>query len=214
MKKEFVIVGLFLALLWPMAANAQRGGCCVSMEGSASKLAPGTEYPAIAIGLAGTDQHGCWLNDQWIGLEACTNVVPTPVPTPVPPEVGGWWDLIKSYADKFVIWKGDAASVARILAMLLSFLGIVQAFKKGLESAAKWAWLVKLIPGIGGVLNFFAHGWGPMILNALITGGTLAVAAFQDGVVTAGEVLLVVSGVVGVDLLYRAIRGWLFPKTA
>jgi len=203
----------------PSVANAQRGGCCIAVEGSASDLLAGTEYKAIVIGLAGTDDHGCWQGDMWKGLDACTNVEPAPVPTVVPtptppPGDGGLWGLITEWASKFTIWKGDAGSVAKIIAVLMTFLGIVQAFKKFLESAAKWAWLMKLIPGLGGVLEFFAHKWGPMILNGLITGGTLAIAAYQDGVVTVGEVLAILAGVVSVDLAYRFIRKFLFPKTA
>lgn len=215
MKRGLVIVGLFLALLWPMAANAQRGGCCQSVVGP--------EYPAVMVGLVGYDQHGCRNGDTWLGIEPCEGVQPTPVPTVVPTAVptptpppgdGGLWGLITEWTSKFTIWKGDAGSVAKIIAVLMTFLGIIQAFKKFLESAAKWAWLMKLIPGLGSVLDFFAHKWGPMILNGLITGGTMAIAAYQDGAVTVGEVLAIAAGVVGVDLIYRFIRAYVFPKTA
>lgn len=199
--RRFILV-MAVALLLAATMSAQPySGCC-------NDPALNKSYPAGSLTIfGGLDANGCIA-----ASKATWSADPCPVITP--PESTGWWDLVKSYADKFVIWKGDAASIARILALLASFLALVQGLKKLLENAAKWAWLVKLIPGVGSVLAFFAHGWGPMVLNALITGGTLCVAAFQDGTFTAGEALAIVGAVVGVDVLYKLIRGWLFPKTA
>lgn len=165
------------------------------------------------------DERGCvkaWA-DVW-SAEPCPAMTPvpaTPVPTAIPPPAdGGFWGLIKAWADKVTLWKGDASNVAKLIAILMAFMAAVQAFKKFLESAAKWAWLIKLIPGLGGVLDFFAHKWGPLILNGLITGGTMLIVALQDRVVTGGEVLMIIVTAVGADLLYRGIRKFLFPKTA
>jgi hypothetical protein len=214
MKKGFVIVGLFLALLWPMGAQADTGSCTNPM--SHWCYVPGTQAPIFGP----PDVNGCIQGDTW-SAEPCPE--PTPAPTPVPtavptptppPDEGGLWGLIQEWANKFTIWKGDAGSVAKMIAVLMSFLGIVQAIKKLLENAAKWEWILKLVPQLAIVFKFFAHGIGPIVLNAAVTGGTMLIAALQDGALTAGEVIAVLGGVVGVDLIYRFIRKYLFPKTA
>lgn len=212
MRKQLLvaIAALFLAL--PLAAQ-DYSGCCYNGQQNLF-------YPAGSMENFGPlDEHGCvesWV-DVW-SAEPCPAMTPvpaTPVPTAIPPPAdGGFWGLIKAWADKVTLWKGDVGSVAKIIAMLFSFLGIVQALKKLLENAAKWEWLLKLIPQLAVVFSFLAHGIGPIILNALITGGTMLIAALQDGALSLGEVLAVVVAVVGVDLFYRLIRKYLFPKTA
>lgn len=214
-KITFVAISIMLATLFAVTSSAQRGGCCQSVVGP--------EYPAVMLGLVGYDEHGCRDGDTWLGLEPCEAVQPTPVPTVVPTAVptptpppgdGGLWGLITEWASKFTIWKGDAGSVAKIIAVLMTFLGVIQALKKMLESAAKWEWLLKLIPQLAVVFNFLAHGIGPMILNAAVTGGTMLIAAVQDGALSAGEVIAILVAVLGVDLIYRFIRKYLFPKVA
>ncbi len=215
---------LVIALVAVSAAQAYTG-CCTGV------MSP--PYPAGTVMVFGSlDANGCvaaW-QDAWSPdpcpqvtpvPPATPTVVPTPIPTvaptppppPPPPEGGGLWDLIKAWADRFVIWHGDAASVGRILAVLATFMGVVQGLKKILESATKWEWLVNLIPQLSVVLNFLAHGIGPIIINALVTGGTLLTAAVADGSLTAGELLAIVGAVVGTDVLYRLVRGLLFPHS-
>lgn len=196
MRRLLIPVLLVLAFAAP-ALSQEFSGCCTTPQG--------VQYEAASV--FGSGNHGCATGDAWVAT-------PCPTATPVPPVPGGWWDLVKAYADKVSIWHGDAASVARLLALLASFLGIVQAFKKGLESLAKWEWLLKVIPQLAVVFAFFAHGVGPIILNALITGGTLLTAAVQDGALSLGEVLAILLAVGGVDVLYRLVRKYLFPKSA
>jgi hypothetical protein len=209
----FALVVVLVACVDPMYAQPPpTPGCCYNE-------ASNTYYPAGSIKIGGAlDEHGCvaanldvWTEGECPAVTPVPTVVPTPVP---PPEEGGLWALIKAWADRFTIWKGDTASVAHILAVLATFLGVIQTLKKVLENAAKWQWVLKLIPQLAVVFNFLAHGIGPMILNALVTGGTLLTLAVQDGAVTAGEMLGIFGAVVGVDLFYRFIRKFLFPKTA
>lgn len=193
MRKVFFVMLLLGAFALPVLAQ-EMPGCCTNIR--AGQYAPSPIF--------GGGNHGCATGDAWVAM-------PCPTATPVPPVPGGWWDLVKAYADKVSIWKGDAASVARILALLASFLAIIQGIKKLLENAAKWEWLLKLVPQLAVVFAFLAHGIGPIILNALITGGTLATAAIQDGTLTLGEVLAILLAVGGVDVLYRLVRKYLFP---
>lgn len=211
--KRVVLMSLVLATLLAVAAQAQPyTGCCTNTT-------QGISYPAGSVTMFGTlDEHGCVLesHDTW-SPEPCPAATPAPtvVPTPTPaapPDAGGWWELVKAWADKFVIWQWDAASLAKILALLASFMGIVQTVKKLLETASKWEWLLKLVPGLATVFDWMAHGIGPLILNGLITGGTLLGAAIADGALTAGELIAIVGAVVGTDVLYRLVRGVLFPK--
>jgi hypothetical protein len=128
----------------------------------------------------------------------------------------GWWDAVLSWADGQVIYNPGGVELAKILGILASFVAIVQAVKKFIESSGKWKWLLGLIPGWAKIAAALSSTWVPMVLNALITGGVMLTAALQSPGLTLGEVLRIVIAIVGTDLLYRLIRDWLpiFPKGA
>ena len=132
-----------------------------------------------------------------------------------------WWDALVSWADGQVIYHPDAGTAAKILAWLVAFMGVVQTLKKAMEGSGPLAWLLKLLPK--NIREFLAHNLGPVVLNVIITGSTLLIAAFKsaDGV-TVGALLRIVAAVGGVDLVYKLLRGFslfgfsfsgLFPKT-
>jgi len=124
------------------------------------------------------------------------------------------WQLILDWLSGRVVWSPTPEHLAQALAYLATFTAGVQALKKVLENAAKWEWLLKLIPQLAKVFEWFAHGVGPQVLNLLLTGGAALAAALNDGKLSLGEIIAVLGGMVGVDLIYRLIRGWLFPKKA
>ena len=122
-----------------------------------------------------------------------------------------WWDAVLAWADGKVLYNPDANTIAKILAWLASLTAVVQAIKKLIEGSGKWAWLLKLIPQWAKIADFLAHGWGPVALNAILTGGVMLTAALQSGGLTAGEVLRILIAIVGTDLLYKLARV-IFPK--
>lgn len=131
-------------------------------------------------------------------------VVPTPVPTPAPDP---------SFLDKIKIVLNQGL-VLKLLGFFTSMVVFIQALKKALEAIAKWEWLLKLIPQLGVVISFLAHGVGPIILNALLTLAVSAPVVLTDGVVTLREIITLIGLVIGNDVIYRAVRDWLgiFPK--
>ena len=124
-------------------------------------------------------------------------------------------ELIQQWLSGAILYHPTAEHLAQALALLATITGAVQAIKKSLETAAGWEWLLKLFPALAKVFDFFAHGIGPLILNGVLTLTTmLSVALSTDGVLTWAEALAAIIAAVGADVLYRLIRGWLFPKTA
>jgi hypothetical protein len=159
----------------------------------------------------------CCQDSQGAVVQISTDACPAgtvKVDCPAPPEtVPAWWAAIKEWLSGKILYEATPDMLVKILGILASFLAIVQGIKKFLESAAKWSWLLKLIPNAGPVLDWVAHGWGPVVINGLITGGTMLVAAMQDGKLTGGELLGILAAVLGTDLLYKLVRGTILPKT-
>lgn len=125
----------------------------------------------------------------------------------------GWWDTLLEWADGKMLWIPDAATLAKLLAWLATLMAAVQALKKLVEGSGSWAWLLKFIPGWAKIADVIAHGWGPVILNGILTGGVMLTAALQSPGLTAGEVLRIIVAIVGTDLLYKLVR-IVFPKGA
>lgn len=125
----------------------------------------------------------------------------------------GWWDTLLEWADGKVIYEPDAATLAKLLAWLATLMAAVQALKKLVEGSGSWAWLLKLIPGWSKIADVIAHGWGPVILNGILTGGVMLTAALQSPGLTLGEVARILVAILGTDVLYRLAR-LVFPKGA
>lgn len=185
------LVALVVALAVPAVAQDSPEACCTNS-------ATGQTIPKLVRDCAA-------LGEGWI--ETAGPCVPSePEPT--------WWDAVLSWADGQVIYSPDGPQLAKILAILASFVGIVQGVKKFIESSGKWKWLLGLIPGWSKIAAALTSTWVPMVFNALITGGVMLTAALQSPGLTLGEVLRIALAIVGTDLLYRLLRDWLpiFPK--
>jgi len=135
-------------------------------------------------------------------------VVVCPEPE-VPPVDTGWWGLIKEWLNGKILYETTGPKLTKILAVLAGFVAGVQALKKLMGSLGKLGWLLKLIPGLSAVFTFLAHGIGPIILNAALTGGVMLRVAFEDGRLTGGEMLGVLTAILGADFLYRIVYDWL-----
>jgi len=185
--RKFLVVVAVVALLAvvPMPTGAQEVPCCKNAATGqiVKQLLPTCEE----------------LGPGWVPFEGPCDGDSTP----------GWWDAILAWADGKVIYSPDGPQLAKILAILASFVAIVQAIKKFIEGSGKWQWLLKLIPGWAKIAAALTSTWVPMVLNALVTGGVMLTAAFQTPGLTAGEVLRIILAIVGTDLLYRLIRDWL-----
>lgn len=129
-------------------------------------------------------------------------VVPTPVPTPTPEP--GILDKIKINLSQTLVLK--------LLGFFTLMVTVIQAAKKVLEKLKDWEWLIKMVPQLGIIINFFAHGIGPIILNVLLTLAVSAGPVLTDGVVTLREIVTLIGLVFGSDLFYRALRGGVFTK--
>ena len=123
------------------------------------------------------------------------------------------WQLIMDWLSGITVLTLSPEKLAVWIAAITGFVGAVQGIKKILENLAKWEWLLKLVPPLAKVFAWLAHGIGPVILNAMLTGGTMLLAAISDGTLTGGEALNILLAVFGADLIYRALRAWVFPKT-
>jgi hypothetical protein len=122
----------------------------------------------------------------------------------------GWWDTLLEWADGQVLYTPDASKLAMLLGWIGAFLGVVQLIKKANEGSGPLGWLFKLaLPKAA--RDWLAHGAGPVVLNSLITGGTMLYAALQSPGLTAGEVLRILIAVLGVDLVYKFLRGFKLP---
>lgn len=146
----------------------------------------------------------------FVAVAACPTAPPaaTPVPTvvPTPTPKPALLDRIKiTLSSKLVL---------KLLGFFALMVTFIQAVKKILEKVKDWEWLLKMVPQLGIVINFLAHGIGPIVLNALLTFAVGAPAVLADSVVTLGEVITLIGLVVGNDVFYRMIRDWLgiFPK--
>lgn len=146
----------------------------------------------------------------FVAVAACPTAPPvaTPVPTvvPTPTPKPALLDRIKITLSSKLVLK-----LVGFFALMVTF---IQAIKKVLEKVKDWEWLIRMIPSLGVVINFLAHGIGPIVLNALLTLAVSAPAVLADSVVTLGEVITLIGLVVGNDVFYRLIRDWLgiFPK--
>ena len=183
------VVALVVALAWaPWAAGEARPPCC-------QNTVTGQVVPLLMADCA-------FLGDAWVNH-----------PGPCTPEEqpATWWDTLLRWADGRVIYEPDAGTLAKLLAWLTALVAAVQALKKLVEGSGTWGWLIRLIPGWSKVAAAIAHGWGPVAMNVIITGGVMLIAALQSPGLTLGEVLRIVIAIVGTDQLYRILR-LIFPK--
>jgi uncharacterized membrane protein YqaE (UPF0057 family) len=91
----------------------------------------------------------------------------------------------------------------------------VQFLKKMLENLSKWQWLINLVPPLAVVFKFLSTGFGPLLINLLLTVGTLVPAAVGDGLLSVLEIASIIGVVIGNDILYKLFRdlGAIWPKT-
>jgi hypothetical protein len=128
-----------------------------------------------------------------------------------------FFQLLREWLQTVTVVQGPF--LLKTIGILTTLVAITQGVKKGAESLYKAGWLLKLIPGASGLVESVTSGYGPRILNALITFGTLGLVVAQDGTLTGGEAMDVVTAilaglgiVIGNEGLYRILRNWLFPK--
>ncbi len=130
-----------------------------------------------------------------------------------------FFGLLQEWLRTVTVVQGDF--VLKTVGILSPLVAITQLLKKGTESLASQPWLVKTNPGASELLEALTRGHGPKVINLLLSSGTVAYAAAQDGRITGWETSSIVAAVLGAvgitignDALYRIVRNWLFPKGA
>lgn len=211
MKRSFLVVGV--ALVLALMASAP----FLMAQETATEVATCCRNEVTGQTVSKLVKDCAQLGTGWVDFEGPCNAGETEP---------GWWETLLEWADGQVLYTPSADKIAMLLGWIGGFLGVVQLLKKASEGSGPLGWLFKLaLPKAA--RDWLAHGVGPVVLNACITGGTMLYAAIQSPGLTAGEILRILIAVLGVDLVYKFLRGFklpawlggfsfggLFPKTA
>jgi hypothetical protein len=122
----------------------------------------------------------------------------------------GWWGAFMDWASGKILYAPSQAAAAKIIAVLLSIVGFVEGLRRLAAFAAKWSWLLKLIPQVGPVLEWLTNGVGPQVLNIVVSICTMALAAFQAGQpITLGLLVGIAIAVIGAGKVFDLLKPWL-----
>jgi len=80
----------------------------------------------------------------------------------------GIWTYIMTWASTFVIWNLQPGDVAKVLAVLTTVVASVQIVKKFFESFGEVGVAVESDPRSQGALHVDRHGWGPVVITAIL----------------------------------------------